>query len=141
MKELLDNVNNTLTASGCEPISYMGYTTNEEKVDKLSHCACFLFPSHAEGFGMPIVEAMVYYRPVIASDLDIFKELVGDTILYFERNSDEEAEVDNLVKAMREFDQKSNVGEIDDRAYDKVIDRYSPEKLGKNMKELFKNIV
>jgi glycosyltransferase involved in cell wall biosynthesis len=41
-----------------------------------------LFPSFAEGFGMPIAEALSLGTPVIASDLEVFKEFAGDIPLY-----------------------------------------------------------
>jgi glycosyltransferase involved in cell wall biosynthesis len=38
--------------------------------------AC-LFPSFAEGFGMPLIEALLSGTPVIASDLAVFRESAG----------------------------------------------------------------
>lgn len=37
-----------------------------------------LFPSFAEGYGMPLVEALTQGTPVIASNLEVFRELAGD---------------------------------------------------------------
>jgi hypothetical protein len=36
-----------------------------------------LMPSFAEGYGMPVVEAMRLGVPVIASDLPVFREIAG----------------------------------------------------------------
>jgi len=44
----------------------------------LHHAQALLFPSFAEGFGMPLVEALVLGVPVIASDLPAFREIAGD---------------------------------------------------------------
>lgn len=44
----------------------------------LSHARALLFPSFAEGFGMPLAEALIHGMPVIASDLPVFHEIAGD---------------------------------------------------------------
>ena len=43
-----------------------------------------LIASEAEGFGLPLVEALHHRRPVLARDLPVFRELVGDCVRYFE---------------------------------------------------------
>lgn len=43
-----------------------------------------LFASHAEGFGLPIIESLFYRLPVIASDIPIHREIGGENILYFD---------------------------------------------------------
>lgn len=44
----------------------------------LTHAQALLFPSFAEGFGIPLVEALGLGTPVIASDLPVFREVAGD---------------------------------------------------------------
>ena len=50
-------------------------------------CSCLLFPSSAEGFGLPLVEAMRRGVPCVASDTDVFRELGGDVAEYFDPSS------------------------------------------------------
>jgi glycosyltransferase involved in cell wall biosynthesis len=44
----------------------------------LRHARALLFPSFAEGFGLPLVEAIALGTPVIASDLPVFREIARD---------------------------------------------------------------
>jgi glycosyltransferase involved in cell wall biosynthesis len=44
--------------------------------------AVVLLPSDAEGFALPLVEAMACGRPVVASDLPVLREVGGDAALY-----------------------------------------------------------
>jgi glycosyltransferase involved in cell wall biosynthesis len=44
----------------------------------LHHSNALLFPSFAEGYGLPLVEALSLGAPVIASDLPVFREIAND---------------------------------------------------------------
>ena len=46
--------------------------------DYLGHAQALLFPSFAEGYGMPLVEALSLGTPVLANDLPAFREVAGD---------------------------------------------------------------
>lgn len=50
----------------------------------LAHAQALLFPSFIEGFGMPLVEALMLGVPVIASDLPVFREIAGDVPHYLD---------------------------------------------------------
>jgi alpha-1,2-rhamnosyltransferase len=42
------------------------------------HATALIFASRCEGFGLPLVEAMQYGLPVLASDIPVFREIGGD---------------------------------------------------------------
>jgi glycosyltransferase involved in cell wall biosynthesis len=48
-------------------ISTIGFITDEEKIDRMQRAAAFVYPSLAEGFGLPVLEAMACGAPVIAT--------------------------------------------------------------------------
>ena len=50
----------------------------------LYYARALLFPSFAEGFGIPLVEALIFQLPVIASNLSIFREIAGDIPEYLD---------------------------------------------------------
>jgi alpha-1,2-rhamnosyltransferase len=41
-------------------------------------------PSHAEGFGLPLAEAMMNQKKILANDIPIFHEIGGDYPVYFD---------------------------------------------------------
>lgn len=110
----------------------LGYVGNEEKNALFRYCSGFLFPSRAEGFGIPVVEAMHFNKPVLASNLSIFHEIVGDAISYFDCSGTEEEQIQKLAEAMLQL--KS----ADLEAYAAVTRRYLPEQLGKEFCDYIK---
>jgi glycosyltransferase involved in cell wall biosynthesis len=46
-----------------------------------------VFPSIYEGFGLPLVESMKIGCPVIASNIEVIKEICGQGVKYFDYNS------------------------------------------------------
>lgn len=49
-----------------------------------SSATAFIYPSHNEGFGIPLLEAMACGTPVVAADTPVFREVAGDAALYFD---------------------------------------------------------
>jgi len=48
------------------------------------HASSLVISSHAEGFGLPIVEALQRGLPVMASDIPVFREIGGEFVAYFD---------------------------------------------------------
>lgn len=60
-----------------------GPVSQQDKNWYYANCEAFMFPSLAEGFGLPIIEAMHHGKPVFASDLTSLPEVGGDVAYYF----------------------------------------------------------
>jgi glycosyltransferase involved in cell wall biosynthesis len=59
---------------------------DKEMHELLAGAQAILMPSFVEGFGLPVVEALQQGVPVIASDLPVFREIVGDIPTYVDPN-------------------------------------------------------
>jgi glycosyltransferase involved in cell wall biosynthesis len=57
---------------------------DEELARWIAGARALLMPSFAEGFGLPIIEALQLGTPVIASDLPVYREVVGDLPTYLD---------------------------------------------------------
>lgn len=58
-------------------VTELGNCSDSELSTWLGHARALLFPSFAEGYGLPLVEALALGVPVIASDLPAFREIAG----------------------------------------------------------------
>ncbi|MBY0411672.1 MAG: glycosyltransferase, partial [Burkholderiaceae bacterium] len=56
---------------GAKRVHFVGHITDEDKSALLQLCAGFVFPSHlrSEAFGMSLVEASMYSRPMISCEI------------------------------------------------------------------------
>lgn len=64
-----------------------GYVTDQEKAALYENATVCVLPSHYEGFGMPILEAMSYGKPVLCSDIPVFHEVADEAGLFFDQNN------------------------------------------------------
>lgn len=55
-------------AGVADRLLFTGYVPDDVLHRMFRNCACFVYPSLYEGFGLPIVEAMSYGAPVVRSD-------------------------------------------------------------------------
>jgi len=62
------------------------------------HAAALIQASHAEGFGLPLLEAARCGTPIVCSDIPVFREIAGDDASFFESRS-----VEALTQVLRRF--------------------------------------
>lgn len=61
----------------------LGPVSEGDKAWYLSNCLAFMFPSIAEGFGLPVTEAMHFGKPIFLSTLTSLPEIGADVAFYF----------------------------------------------------------
>ncbi len=69
---------------GCtNRVSIIGPVSDADKTWYYQNCEALVFPSLAEGFGLPVIEAMYFGRPVFLSTYTSLPEIGGDQAYYF----------------------------------------------------------
>jgi glycosyltransferase involved in cell wall biosynthesis len=81
----------------------IGPVSEADKAWYYQHCSAFLFPSFAEGFGLPLIEAMQYGKPVFTTRETCLPEIGGDAAFYFSA-LDPEAMQTDFARGMDLFD-------------------------------------
>lgn len=83
--------------------------TTSDLVFFYTHAQALIHPSLSEGFGLPIVEAVHFNLPIIASHIPVFRELMGN--IYHSFNpyevSDIQDKISDFLKNPKKSDYKS----------------------------------
>lgn len=65
-------------------VHLLGETSEIDKHWYYQHCSAFVFPSIAEGFGLPVLEAFSYEKPTFLSTHTALPEVGGEAAYYFD---------------------------------------------------------
>jgi len=132
-KKALDFIKqNNLSSS----VYFTGYIVDALVPTIYKNAVLFVFPSHYEGFGLPVLEAMASGTPVISSNAASLKEVGGDSVEYFDP-SDENKLKEKIALFLRDKD-------IRNQYIKKGFDRlklFSWEKSANRHIEIFEKII
>ena len=95
-------------------IIWLKNVDNENLVPLVQEATVMVFPSFAEGFGLPILEAFAAGTPVIASNTTSIPEIAGDAAVLINPNSSDNIsrELTNLLKDPEKRDVLSKKGSL-----------------------------
>lgn len=94
------DIDKTIVELGLEErVKMLGYLTYNDLLNVLGAAQIFVFPSFAEGFGLPPLEAMKSGVPTVVSNASCLPEICGDASLYFDPKNTKELvkEVNKLI--------------------------------------------
>ena len=60
----------------------MQFIDEKKKIWLIKNSKCVLLPSKYEGFGMVAIETIINGGRILASELNIYKELIGNNAIY-----------------------------------------------------------
>jgi glycosyltransferase involved in cell wall biosynthesis len=69
-------------------VAFLGSVSDDDLAFLLTDALCLAFPSLSEGFGLPLLEAMVWGCPVVASNCSSIPEVCGEAALFADPNDD-----------------------------------------------------
>lgn len=82
---------------------------DEEQLNMIYNaCDVLLIPSSSEGFGFPVIEAFATGLPVVASDIEIFREITRDSAILSKIDPEELSH--SVVNAIDQREAYSNKG-------------------------------
>lgn len=96
-----------LREKGVTNMHLIGKVSAEEKVWLYRHCEAFVFPSLFEGFGLPVVEAMLFRKPVICSHETSLVEIGNKHVSFFEKGYPAEASAQLIRQAIEKSTDKT----------------------------------
>ena len=96
-------------------VKLIGPVNEEDKSWYYQNCVAFVFPSIGEGFGLPVIEAMYFGKPVFLSKFTSLPEIGGDVAYYFE-NFDAGCMKEVFENGMKDYHCKQPQQLIMDRA-------------------------
>lgn len=112
-----------------------GGISDEEKNWMYAHCEAFLMPSLMEGFGLPVVEAMRFGKPVFCANATSLPE-VGDKYAYYWNDFAPEAMAEVVRDGLASFSYETDgVAEIE---YSK---KYSYQQFTRMYVDLYRKIL
>jgi glycosyltransferase involved in cell wall biosynthesis len=112
-------------------ISIVTDAKREDLIFLYRHAKALVHPSLSEGFGLPIVEAMHFNLPIVASDIPVFKELMGSTYTPFQPT-----DVESIAAVLKQFDDRPQ--RVD---YAQLMANYSFEEMSKQTLALYNKYV
>lgn len=81
-----DEVKYTITGFNLnQEVCIPGWVEEKDLPYIYNAASAFIFPSKHEGFGIPVLESLACGLPTVVSNLDVLREIAGDSVLYFDQ--------------------------------------------------------
>lgn len=115
-------------------VHFLGFLAEEELIALWQGCKALIFPSLYEGFGIPVLEAMWFDKPVACSAIGSLPEVGGNAVLYFDPRKPEV-----IAEAMKQLaDDDHFVADLLDRSRQHIKD-FNQESMAEQYLTVFRD--
>lgn len=114
-------------------IHLLGRVSEEKKQNLLANCSALILPSDFEAFGIVAFEASYHKKPLMLSNLGVFKEIHENSgVMYFDNS------LDSLIEVIRQFIKENHFNKTR-RGMDNFenLYKYSFEKISEKYSKVF----
>lgn len=126
--DYVEEIKSHIEAEHITNAKYVGRVTEDERVWLFKNCSAYLFPSIGEGFGLPMIEAMQFGKPVFISKATCLPEIsAGHAFVWEDLNTDAMVSVikQNLDRFYADNAmQQAAIKHASNFSYDKHINSY-----------------
>jgi glycosyltransferase involved in cell wall biosynthesis len=109
-----------------DSVVFFGPANDGELANLYQNAKAFISPSLMEGFGLPALEALSFGCPVVASDISVFHEILGEYATYVDPHDPK-----SMVHALTHIKKPDRV------ALQKFLASYSWSRMAKETLELY----
>lgn len=114
-------------------VVFPGYISSDALFNLLLGCKALMFPSLYEGFGIPVIEAMLLGKLVLCSDKGSLPEVGGEAAMYFNPGKPKE-----MVSIIEEVEQNfDKLGGRIIQGYAQALQYLGTEKMAKAYYDIF----
>jgi len=120
-------------------VTFLGRVDDETLREEYRACDVFVAPSRFESFGLILLEAMMFAKPVVATDIGGMREIVDDGVSGLLVPPDD---ADALTHALRALigspERRASLGDGGRRAY---AERFTLDKMAEGAEEFYRAIL
>ncbi|WMP18894.1 glycosyltransferase family 4 protein [Thiothrix lacustris] len=100
------------------------------------HASVFVYPSHYEGFGMPILEAMSHDCPVACANTSSLPEVAGQAAAFFDAN-----DIESIQNSIHKIINNENYRNILIQAGKERLNHFSWDKCANETLDVYKQVL
>jgi glycosyltransferase involved in cell wall biosynthesis len=115
-------------------VHFLGFLPQDQLSAVWHGCQFLIYPSLYEGFGIPVLEAMSFGKPVVCSNTTSLPEVAGDAALYFDPRKPKD-----IVRCLEQIDKDPDLRDtLVSRGYQRAA-MFRPEDMACKYLEIFRS--